>query len=130
MSQRPVRRLTIHRVGRTPENPSTAQPATNPAPSESSRVTWIDPAHTVQDPPQPSATAPAGGESLPDTSGGRVCRTCWAYAIDPDAHAEWHRELEERARSWDHIKAMVLRVFHGLGYITKGGDATTGGDQP
>lgn len=121
MPQRPVRRSTIHRVPRTPENPPTARTGRENQPSDSPHVVWRDPDAVDRPETVPAPVPPTGGGSLPDTSGGRVCDRCGAYVVRPDVHGDWHRKLDRHIR-------LTLEVFQRRGYITKGGDSATGGE--
>ncbi|NKY47983.1 hypothetical protein [Nocardia cerradoensis] len=47
-----------------------------------------------------------------------VCEPCGVYVIRPEVHADWHRRQDAKARRWDHIRDLVLRVFLARGYIT------------
>lgn len=116
MSQRPVKLSTIHRVGRTPETPPASDSGGNADASASSRVTWVDPATGGRAETPPPATVPTTGESLPDTSGGRICDRCGAYVVRPDLHGDWHRKLDRHIR-------LTLDVFQARGDIAKGGDS-------
>lgn len=81
-----------------------------------------DPTPTAENPaPAPGPLARVGdiatvGETLPDTSGGRVCQKCGAYVVLPDVHTRYHRKLNR-------FIDLVHEVFRRLGYITKAGDS-------
>ncbi|MBF6277014.1 hypothetical protein [Nocardia nova] len=47
-----------------------------------------------------------------------VCERCGVYVIYPEVHDDWHSRQAARARRWDHIRDLVLRVFLARGYIT------------
>lgn len=129
MPQRPVRRSTIHRVPRTPENPPTARLGRENQPSDSPHVVWRDPDAVDRAETVPAPVPPTGGGSLPDTSGGRVCPKCWAYAIDPDGHAEWHVKLDRWVAGVSREMAAIQRIFQQGGYLpTVDGTTTTDGN--
>jgi len=121
MPQRPVKPFEIRRRPPTPEIPPASNPGGNAVPSDSPHVVWRDPADADRAETAPAPGAPTVGESLPDTSGGRVCQRCGAYVVLPEVHADFHRNLDRHIR-------LTLDVFQVRGYITKGGDTATDGD--
>lgn len=128
MPQRPRAPFQIHRRPQPPEIPAAADLGGNTAPSDSPHVVWRDPADADRAETAPAPGAPTGGESLPDTSGGRVCPKCWAYAIDPAGHAEWHAKFDRWAAGVNRDLSAIQRILQQRGHIPTADDTTTDGN--
>lgn len=125
MPQRPA---GISRVQR-PQTPPAVPPERPTAPrnglSWTGRAGWNGYAKGLENHPAANTPAPTGGEGVPNVSPGRECRMCRAYAIDPEWHEQWHKNLDAWAREKNEKVADMERFLQQLGYVPTTENTTT-----
>lgn len=125
MPQRPA---GISRVQR-PQTPPAVPPERPTAPgnglSWTGRAGWNGYAKGLENHPAANTPAPTSGEGVPNVSPGRECRMCRAYAIDPEWHEQWHKNLDAWAREKNEKVADMERFLQQLGYVPTTENTTT-----
>lgn len=124
MPQRPSGLSKVARTRKPAEIPPEPRTAPgNPIPW-TGRAGWNGYAKGLENHPAANTPASTGGEGVPNVSPGRECRMCRAYAIDPEWHEQWHKNLDAWAREKNEKVADMERFIQQLGYVPNGGDST------